>query len=57
MRRVSEDTYEADIESDEHVASLAKAAVEYGASVYEVSTVHDSLEDLYFMLLKKGVEN
>jgi ABC-2 type transport system ATP-binding protein len=53
MRETAPGLYETDIESDEDVAALVAGAVRAGASVYEVQTVRDSLEDIYFMLLNK----
>lgn len=51
MKKVGENRYEADIESDEDIAAIVRRTVQAGASIYEVKTVRDSLENLYFMLL------
>lgn len=53
MRRVSDGMYEREVEDDAEIAALIGEIVRAGASVYEVRKVTDSLEDLYFALLKR----
>ncbi|MGI6183016.1 MAG: ABC transporter ATP-binding protein [Candidatus Fimadaptatus sp.] len=53
FERLGEGRYEADAQDDAQVARLIAQAVRGGTDIYEVTRVRDSLEDLYFALLKR----
>ena len=55
--KIGERNYEINVQSESDIPQIVKRIVDSGGSVYHVSSRKPSLEDIYFLLLKKSERN